>query len=342
MRRHYVRALALGLTAVAAGGAGAASPAVGAVLPDLTPEPIGRYAFDTTTLPTRTLLRADGGITNRGAGDLILVGSRAGVSQPFMTGFQRTANGDGTFSDGPTVFGFQLHEEAPHHHWHAQRMTKFQLRRNIGGGLREVEIPFCLRDDKNVKGLVPPTTVRRYLDCGNAASTSVLMGLQSGFTDLYEAEIPDQWIDITGLRPGRYTFTASVDPGGLVTETNEANNASSRQIKFPAITDTLPRQRIKRKEVRVRPRGRSQIVAYGTLSHNSVVRAEIFLVRGARVTLVQTLTPRRYRAGRIRIPWNGRTSTRRLARPGLYSIKVTAVSSGIRSEPKYFPFRILR
>lgn len=346
MRRQSAQVLALGLIAAAVTGAGAASSAVGAVLPDLVSEPIGRYAFDTTTLPTRTLLRIDGGLTNRGPGDLIIVGSRGSTSEPLMTGFQRIANGDGLYSvggftDSPTVFGLELDEEPPHGHWHAQRLTKFRLQRLGGPVAREAEIPFCVRDNKNEKGIVAPATPRRYLDCGNALSTSVLMGLQVGFTDLYEAEIPDQWIDITGLAPGRYTLTAAVDPAGLVTETDEGNNATDAPLKFPAITDTLPRQRSTAKEVRVRPRGRNAIVAYGTLSHTSMVRADIFLLRGKRVTLVRSLAPRRYKAGGIRFPWNGRVAGRRLARPGLYSIKLTAVASRIKSDPKYFKFRIL-
>jgi hypothetical protein len=40
------------------------------------------------------------------------------------------------------------------------------------------------------------------------------------------------WIDITGLKSGRYRLTATADPGGWFVEANDANNATWLNLKL--------------------------------------------------------------------------------------------------------------
>jgi Lysyl oxidase len=46
------------------------------------------------------------------------------------------------------------------------------------------------------------------------------------------ASIALQWIDITGLKSGRYRLTATADPAGWFLETSEANNATWLDLKL--------------------------------------------------------------------------------------------------------------
>lgn len=289
-------------------------------------------------------MRFDGAFLNRGPGDAVIVASRGSVAQPEMLGSQRIFRTDGSVIDGPPAIRLAFLDKAPHGHWHAQGLTEYRLRPAGTSlpGVRGAKIGFCLRDDKNVDGLVPASTPRRYGDCGNIASTTVLMGLQAGFSDVYEAEYADQWIDITRLRPGRYELVGTVDPQNQLREADETNNTAAMPVRLPDVTPTLPRQRARAKEVRVRRTGRSAVVAYATLSHPAVVRGEVFLKRGTRVISVAKLTTRRAKPGRLLLRWNGRTDRGRLAPLGLYSLKVVVRAGRFASAPDYFPFRLMR
>jgi hypothetical protein len=50
------------------------------------------------------------------------------------------------------------------------------------------------------------------------------MGLSVGWGDRYAWSLPDQLMEVTGLRPGRYRLSAEVDHGRLFAESDETNN----------------------------------------------------------------------------------------------------------------------
>jgi Lysyl oxidase/CARDB len=52
----------------------------------------------------------------------------------------------------------------------------------------------------------------------------VTTGLSVGWGDTYPAGIAFQWIDITGLKSGRYRLRATADPANWFPETNNTNN----------------------------------------------------------------------------------------------------------------------
>ena len=53
-----------------------------------------------------------------------------------------------------------------------------------------------------------------------------------GWGDIYTRRLPDQYIDITGLTPGRYRLWATADPSGWFQEGNNVNNATWADLQI--------------------------------------------------------------------------------------------------------------
>jgi hypothetical protein len=56
--------------------------------------------------------------------------------------------------------------------------------------------------------------------------------LSVGWGDRYGASTNLQWIDITGLPNGKYTLTATADPGDFLQESNYSNNSVSAVLNI--------------------------------------------------------------------------------------------------------------
>ncbi len=122
----------------------------------------------------RTLLRFTLTASNIGASDLVL----------------------GVAANQPDVF----HHSECHDHYHFDEFATFELR-DAGGVVASGFKPgFCLLDSYSWAWPNTPT----HYDCAN-------QGISRGFADIYEAELPCQWIDVTDVPPGDYTLRASVN-----------------------------------------------------------------------------------------------------------------------------------
>jgi hypothetical protein len=71
-----------------------------------------------------------------------------------------------------------------------------------------------------------------YGGCGSVGDLRVKTGLSVGWGDTYPAGIAFQWIDITGLKAGRYRLRAIADPANWFAETNNANNSTWVDLKL--------------------------------------------------------------------------------------------------------------
>ena len=71
--------------------------------------------------------------------------------------------------------------------------------------------------------------------CRSSAPSAgfVHMGISPDKGDFYNAQLADQWIDVTGLPPGDYTLRATVNPPGTIIEASTANNVLD-------VTRTIP------------------------------------------------------------------------------------------------------
>jgi hypothetical protein len=53
-----------------------------------------------------------------------------------------------------------------------------------------------------------------------------IQGISVGWEDIYIAALPGQELDIPDLPDGRYAIRSTVDPDGLLLETDDTNNST--------------------------------------------------------------------------------------------------------------------
>jgi lysyl oxidase len=118
-----------------------------------------------------------------------------------------------------------------HDHWHLQRFARYALR-SIGSGeivAASPKVSFCVRDSLPVFPDLPGFISTLYY--GQCARNSIT-GLSVGWADLYDASLPGQDLDVTGLPNGRYCLTAEVDPRDGIDEADESNNDRSALLRL--------------------------------------------------------------------------------------------------------------
>ena len=145
----------------------------------------------------RRLLKFDTAIANIGSADLPL----------------------GNPADHPELF-----EWSPcHGHFHLKSATSYELLTpsltTVVAGRKNA---FCFRDgSKYLSGAGPSNGY----SCGN-------QGITVGWQDVYGAKLDCQWIDITGVPAGTYVLRVTVNPTGLLPESNLANNSATVTINI--------------------------------------------------------------------------------------------------------------
>jgi len=149
----------------------------------------------------RSLLRFDVAVANVGKGDLRL----------------------GNPTEHPRIFTWS----PCHGHYHFRDLITYEIY-NIRGRLmfRGAKQAFCLRDNYPYLASAPES---RGYDCDN-------QGLTSGWEDVYDRSLDCQWIDVTGIRPGKYTLRAKLNANRRIAESNTDNNRMSVTFIVPAGT----------------------------------------------------------------------------------------------------------
>src|SRR5262249_28303883 len=159
------------------------------------------WYLDKTTEPGHTLLRLSNSVANQGAGKLEL---RGGAINPDGTQqvYQRIYRDDGTFFD-VLAGNFVYHPE--HMHIHFEDFAQYNLRpvnadgspgALIAGGQKT---SFAVEDTAVYNSSLPGfSSTSAYNSAGQ------IQGLSVGWADVYNANLADQWIDITGVAPGTY------------------------------------------------------------------------------------------------------------------------------------------
>ena len=230
------RKLLVGIGLIALGGAMAASvsswsAASGAdFLPDQAMTRLRSFHVDTTTIPGHTLLRFTTESVNIGAGPLELRGSRPNTSSSTMSVVQRIYNDSGGFRS-VSVPSYMFWAGDGHNHWHVNDFVSTELDRTdngakVGTGAKQ---GFCLSDSNPINLSLPGApTSKVYKGCvqGGQTSLAVKIGISVGWGDRYGYTLAFQWIDITGLTPGRYKLIGTVDAQNYYLESNETNNTT--------------------------------------------------------------------------------------------------------------------
>ncbi|MBI3416214.1 MAG: HYR domain-containing protein [Verrucomicrobia bacterium] len=108
-----------------------------------------------------------------------------------------------------------------HAHYHYNNFMQYRLLDSNGQLVAPgYKVGFCISD--SIRWDSTANSHPKY-----SCSTQ---GVQKGWDDIYASHTTGQWIDITGVPDGYYTFTATVNPLQLVQESNYNNNTASLAV----------------------------------------------------------------------------------------------------------------
>ncbi|XP_071536941.1 lysyl oxidase homolog 2 isoform X1 [Panulirus ornatus] len=115
---------------------------------------------------------------------------------------------------------------ACHMHYHSMEVfAHYDIIDSKGNRVAEGhKASFCLEDNNCLPGVEPT------FKCANFGD----QGISPGCTDTYAYNIDCQWVDITDLKPGTYTFKLAINPEFKVAEKSFDNNAASCELIYGA------------------------------------------------------------------------------------------------------------
>lgn len=113
---------------------------------------------------------------------------------------------------------------ACHMHYHSmETFAHYDIMDEKGNRVAEGhKASFCLEDNNCAPGVQP------VFKCANFGD----QGISPGCTDTYAYNIDCQWIDITDIKPGTYTFKLAVNPEFKVAEISFDNNAAVCELIY--------------------------------------------------------------------------------------------------------------
>jgi hypothetical protein len=139
----------------------------------------------------------------------------------FATEIQNIGDADVHLGDPvtqPDLFEY----DACHGHFHLLASMSYRLLDEDGvdrvPGFKQ---SFCWGDIVRVAGVDGPETPNFPM---SDEVCNENQGLTRGWADVYWADLDCQFLDITGLPPGTYTFRATVNENGLIEESDYTNN----------------------------------------------------------------------------------------------------------------------
>jgi hypothetical protein len=207
------------------------------LLPDLDQVPPAAISVDVREGRERLVFAS--AVENVGTGPLVLSGRRASGAEPEMTVRQVVRKVDRTATTYVLKAGLRFVVEETHRHWHLLGFERYELRTPDGEAVgRDRKTGFCLGDryDAHAGSRIPgePRRAVWTQECGRdqADRLRIREGLSPGFGDDYVPLLEGQFIDVTGLRPGRYILIHRVNAAGDLRESSYANNAASALLKL--------------------------------------------------------------------------------------------------------------
>ncbi len=235
----------LSLPATAAQAPKPANPCLDAVqakallCPDLVMKKPYGLRLDRKINRGRVVLRAGNSIDNVGTGPAELFGTR--TSKHFMRArqriYRRTSGRRLGINTGARLYFKYVAGQV--RYWKFLYAAKFELWRidSRGKRLRKVrrgpKVSYCLRDLQRTHPRARSPRRRVYPACNTKASTrKVRLGTSVGWSDVYPASYPEQYLDVTGLR-GCFAYRHTADPRNGIYESNERNNSAQVFVRLP-------------------------------------------------------------------------------------------------------------
>ena len=121
-----------------------------------------------------------------------------------------------------------------HNHFHFENAARYEIVVPDGPDISSEKVGFCMFDTyPDPDGSGPPAFYRA--NCPLSGGT-VGMGIARGWGDYYNLNLAGQWVIVNGLRAGKYTMRAEVNPGQEFEESNLANNVLETEREIPGAT----------------------------------------------------------------------------------------------------------
>ncbi|MDX1601345.1 MAG: lysyl oxidase family protein [Anaerolineales bacterium] len=194
-------------------------PSVRLLVPDLVTERVSDLDLIYEQETGRRVLRFSNRIANVGDGPIELRGRPALQAARYRVS-QRLYGTEGQVLVEPIVDEIVYHRD--HGHWHLEDFASYELWKATFDGriLTPVEvrakISYCLFDHRPGSESAPE---QAYGTC-----EPELQGISPGWTDTYDSDVPDQWVDVSGLDDGVYVLRSVVNPRGVLRERTRKNN----------------------------------------------------------------------------------------------------------------------
>jgi hypothetical protein len=111
-----------------------------------------------------------------------------------------------------------------HQHYHFEQFAEYNLLDQSNNIIATGhKVGFCLED---VHSWAPNANPQAKYDC-------TYQGIQAGWADVYQAGLPCQYVDITGVAPGTYVLQMIVNPDNLIAESDTLNNETRVEVVIP-------------------------------------------------------------------------------------------------------------
>jgi hypothetical protein len=254
-----ISALAFALLAPFASATTNVSPASapGDVLPDLNQVTPDSLEVQHVIVRGRDEFRLgfDSATENLGPGPLTIHGFRPNKLTPRMQVDQLVTQRDGSTRLIRGVGEMQYVRNPDHNHWHFLDFARYELRPAGGFGPTrrgDRKTGFCLGDRyrahgaRSLPGFQPFPAQGDTCGLGKTGLVGLFAGISTGYGDEYAAQLEGQYIDITGIVPGRWNLVHTENANHRLLESDYTNNSSSLlvTIDWPGGMHRMPSVRI--------------------------------------------------------------------------------------------------
>lgn len=178
----------------------------------------------------RRCLRFDGIVANFGAGPLELAYGLSTSGQS-MIAIQRLFYSDGSFEDREAT---RTEYHPTHLHFHIEDFYIAELWKMSKRGRLRGPQPvrssdkngFCPEDSESIED---ETFEGRHYSCFTEDERGLgphqVVGISAGWKDVYSWNLPDQFVEISGVPDGQYALKLQLDPNDVFVEADEENNS---------------------------------------------------------------------------------------------------------------------
>jgi hypothetical protein len=203
----------------------------------------------------QTCLRFDQVFANSGEGPLelrfALPQDPASTSQSVMQRIYRSDPASGHVDEPAGEWEFH----PIHDHFHYTSFGISRLWATTSGGQRLGSQP--IRTSRKVSFCIVDIELHAWAERGNGprsysfpacvtpaesdgANDYLIQGISSGWIDVYDWFLPDQYVEVTGVPDGVYVLDTLADPDNSIREADETNNCTSMYVSLSQMGSATP------------------------------------------------------------------------------------------------------